>query len=1192
MKKINIKNQAFTLIELMAVVIILGIITTITVTSINYSIRESKNRLYVQQVSRLEEGVKKWAVENTDKIPTDEIGITFFSISRLKDEGIVDTEIVRDPRTNTELNGCMTIKYDLSSQQYDYKYEEESCSLVEAFYEPIITVVGGDLQYAEVNGFFEFPQSSSVDYNGRQLEVEGPIIYKGTNVMTTLDLAVVGDEYRLVYESFDDKLNLRAEKEVVLLVRDTVSPVIRLGATGTVVHEAGQTFNFPTLDVSDNSCGLTGIDTTVNSCNQTLNPSISATGFNNTFPATYPIYYTATDSSGNNRVAVLNVVVQDTIAPTITSVTGNPTSWQNTDVTLTVNASDSGSNLHATAAYSFNGGTSWQASNTSVFTSNQTVEVRVRDAVGNIASSSVVINRIDKAVPTITSVTGNPTSWQNTDVTLTVNASDSGSNLHATAAYSFNGGTSWQASNTSVFTSNQTVEVRVRDAVGNIASSSVVINRIDKAVPTITSVTGNPTTWQNTDVTLTVNASDSGSNLHATAAYSFNGGTTWQASNTSVFTSNQTVEVRVRDAVGNIASSSVVINRIDKTEPTITSVTGNPTSWQNTDVTLTVNASDSGSNLHATAAYSFNGGTTWQASNTSVFTSNQTVEVRVRDVAGNIASSSVVINRIDKTVPTITSVTGNPTSWQNTDVTLTVNASDSGSNLHATAAYSFNGGTSWQASNTSVFTSNQTVEVRVRDAVGNIASSSVVINRIDKAVPTITSVTGNPTSWQNTDVTLTVNASDSGSNLHATAAYSFNGGTSWQAGNTAVFTSNQTVEVRVRDAVGNIASSSVVINRIDKTEPTITSVTGNPTSWQNTDVTLTVNASDSGSNLHATAAYSFNGGTSWQAGNTAVFTSNQTVEVRVRDVAGNIASSSVVINRIDKTAPTISVGGNPTSWQNTDVTLTVTASDAGSGLHATAAYSFNGGTSWQAGNTAVFTSNQTVEVRVRDVLGNTASSSVVINRIDKTAPSLSYSRNGSTTYSTSQCTTPSYSDTGGSGINGTSALYVWSSATTGVTPSHAMPESSRCYSTTTTTIRLHGRVCDNAGNCIQNFTNVFYVDVEAPSWVASPTNPTCVRNTTIAPCGFTYIYRLTNLGNLATDTRSGLREVRVTFGGYTTTSISRAAWFPSNSYFTTTTLGTITRVWAEDTLLNRSGAGTNVTGISCSSGGSTSVCSN
>lgn len=120
----------------------------------------------------------------------------------------------------------------------------------------------------------------------------------------------------------------------------------------------------------------------------------------------------------------------------------------------------------------------------------------------------------------------------------------------------------------------------------------------------------------------------------------------------------------------------------DTTPPTISSVTGNPTTWTSQNVTLTVTATDAGSGL-ASSAYSFDGGATWQKSNKKAYSANTNgIVIKVRDVSGNIATFSKTINitKIDKTAP---SVIANPPlstlSYQkNLDVQLTIADTHSG----------------------------------------------------------------------------------------------------------------------------------------------------------------------------------------------------------------------------------------------------------------------------------------------------------------------------------------------------------------------------------------------------------------------------------------------------------------------------------------------------------------------------------
>ena len=137
--------------------------------------------------------------------------------------------------------------------------------------------------------------------------------------------------------------------------------------------------------------------------------------------------------------------------------------------------------------------------------------------------------------------------------------------------------------------------------------------------------------------------------------------------------------------------------------------------------------------------------------------------------------------------------------------------------------------------------------------------------------------------------------------------------------------------------------------------------------------------------------YSFDGGKTWSDTDTKVFTKNQVVNIQVRDKVGNIYETSVTISKIDKILPTVDITGNPADWTKNDVTLTITASDAESGLNtAQGAYSFDGGTTWSNTTSKVYTKNTNgIIIKVRDVAGNITTNTLNITKIDKDAPTIS-----------------------------------------------------------------------------------------------------------------------------------------------------------------------------------------------------------
>lgn len=154
----------------------------------------------------------------------------------------------------------------------------------------------------------------------------------------------------------------------------------------------------------------------------------------------------------------------------------------------------------------------------------------------------------------------------------------------------------------------------------------------------------------------------------------------------------------------------------------------------------------------------------------------------------------------------------------------------------------------------------------------------------------------------------------------------------------------------------------------DTTSPTISTVSGNPTAWTK-KATLKVTATDE---TYGVYRYSFDNGKTWQASASKTFTKNGTVYVKVKDYAGNIsAAKTVKITKVDNTPPDITeVTVTPKGWTKDKVTVKVTASDSGVGLHDTP-YSYNGGETWVKSNKKTVTDlDATYNIVVRDKANN------------------------------------------------------------------------------------------------------------------------------------------------------------------------------------------------------------------------------
>lgn len=123
------KQKGFTLIELIAVIVILALIALVVFPAINGVLKDSRENAYDSQISIIEKAAKEYYLENYKELP-EENGCTYVSIETLISKGYIsDEELdeksqIIDPKTNEPLTGFVEVQYD--SNQYNYKFVEEN----------------------------------------------------------------------------------------------------------------------------------------------------------------------------------------------------------------------------------------------------------------------------------------------------------------------------------------------------------------------------------------------------------------------------------------------------------------------------------------------------------------------------------------------------------------------------------------------------------------------------------------------------------------------------------------------------------------------------------------------------------------------------------------------------------------------------------------------------------------------------------------------------------------------------------------------------------------------------------------------------------------------------------------------------------------------------------------------------------
>lgn len=366
------------------------------------------------------------------------------------------------------------------------------------------------------------------------------------------------------------------------------------------------------------------------------------------------------------------------------------------------------------------------------------------------------------------------------------------------------------------------------------------------------------------------------------------------------------------------------IVRLDTNAPIINNVEGIPDDWVK-ETTLKVEATFKLE--QAEEAYSFDRGETWQKENIKTFTDSEDISILVKDIDGNISSIyDVKLDKLDSVAPSliVKSIEGG---------VVTIEVKDDSSGItHLNVTSSPTEPTKWdeiELTNDTVIKYNATPTATyyawAKDKVGNIAYQEFSLNEEQES---------NEEEIQNSEDNNTNADINSGSNLGS---------------------NNNTVAEEVK----------------------ITSVAGNVKTWTN-KVTLKVQATSNKSD--AKLSYSFDGGKTYQSSNSKIFTSNQTVQIMVKNnnTGKTSAIKSEVIKYIDNTKPSCGkITGASTTWIKDKRSISVTCNDTQSGCKASSySKTFN-------------TTTKTSTITISDKVGNTKECSVNVY-VDNTGPKISY----------------------------------------------------------------------------------------------------------------------------------------------------------------------------------------------------------
>lgn len=404
------KKNAFTLVEMLTVVVILVTLGLVAIFSITGIAKKSTNELYEMQREAVIDAARIYAIERGSELANN----NQITLCDLKKRNLIDEEFI-NPKTEERFDDSLIIEIVKNNETAEYEINFDGITQMTGYncaLKGISVKLHGNSPYYMNYGdeYVEPGIEVSKENSSGQMEIYSPSNYVVVKSGSFAENAIKLGSYDLIYTVTDTETNFTTSVTRKIVVKDNVAPTITLTPNQNqfVVLE-GTSFERPTCFVTDNVDGQDledGIVRNAPICN------IGGTFSDTNTPGTYEIVYTTKDSGNNTNTKVVTVIVRERNKNLIGKIEMDTLTWTNEDISIEVvplyNKLESKCNEFL---YSFNGGYDWQNDNTYLveengsysfaikYNSNECLNLSERE-LNSIDVFSYKFTNIDKDVPT------------------------------------------------------------------------------------------------------------------------------------------------------------------------------------------------------------------------------------------------------------------------------------------------------------------------------------------------------------------------------------------------------------------------------------------------------------------------------------------------------------------------------------------------------------------------------------------------------------------------------------------------------------------------------------------------------------------------------------------------------------------------------------------------------------------------
>ena len=179
------KRNGFTLVELLAVIVVLGVILIIAVPSVNKYLKNSKESAYEIQISTMIEAVETYANTYRKVLPQNNGEQIRITLGQLKAEGLINNDVT-NPKDNKYFDDSIEFTIRKNGNNYIFKVDETTIKTRDDKHNSPTLILGGDIvEYYKLGDTFVEAGYTAFSYDGE-------VITNITNDVANLSFETAG----------------------------------------------------------------------------------------------------------------------------------------------------------------------------------------------------------------------------------------------------------------------------------------------------------------------------------------------------------------------------------------------------------------------------------------------------------------------------------------------------------------------------------------------------------------------------------------------------------------------------------------------------------------------------------------------------------------------------------------------------------------------------------------------------------------------------------------------------------------------------------------------------------------------------------------------------------------------------------------------------------------------------------------